>query len=90
MHHYLFLLTDVRGPRWGIERPAPRYPSGEPELADMLDADGNIVASVTVYRTPMDDLGGALLLVPDPEPGWHAVQIRGAVPLPFGATTSSQ
>jgi hypothetical protein len=28
--------------------------------------------------------------VPDPEPGWHAVQIQGEVPLPFGATTFSQ
>lgn len=90
MQHYLFLLTDVTGPRWGLERPAPRYPSGEPELAAALDAHGNIVGSVTVYRTFMDHLGGALLLVPDPQPGWHAIQIHGEVPLPFGATTSSQ
>jgi hypothetical protein len=90
MQHFLFLLTDMTGPRWGIERPAPRYPSGDAELADALDVDGNIVASVTVYRTPMDHLGGALLLVPDPEPGWHAIQIRGEVPLPFGAVSSSQ
>jgi hypothetical protein len=30
-----------------------------------------------------------LYLVPDPEPGWHAVRIAGDVPLAFGATTSS-
>ena len=90
MHHYLFLLTDVTGPRWGLPRAAPRYPSGEPEPADILDDSGAVIASVTVYRTPMDHLNGAQLLVPDPEPGWHAIQIRGAVPLAFGATTSSQ
>lgn len=88
--HYLFLLTDVTGPRWGVERPAPRYPSGEPEQADILDANGNVVASVTVYKTPTDHLGGAVYLVPDPEPGWHAVRVVGEVPLGFGATTLSQ
>jgi len=90
MQHFLFLLTDVTGPRWGVWRQAPRYPSGEPEAANVLDAAGNVVATVTVYRTPMDHLGGALLLVPDPEPGWHAVQVQGEVPLAFGAQTSSQ
>jgi hypothetical protein len=88
--HFLFLITDITGPRWGVERPAPRYPNGDPEQADILDAAGNVVTSVTVYRTPFDHLGGAQLLVPDPEPGWHAIQIRGEVPLPFGARTSSQ
>jgi hypothetical protein len=38
----------------------------------------------------MDHLGGAQLLVPDPEPGWHAIQIEGEVPLDFGALRSSQ
>jgi hypothetical protein len=89
MQHFLFLLTDVKGPRWGLDRPAPRYPSGDPEQADILDAAGNIIASVTVYRTPIDHLGGGLLMVPDPEPGWHAIQIHGEVPLPFGAKTQS-
>lgn len=90
MHHYLFLLTDFRGPRWGIERPAPRYPSGAPEQADILDDQGQVITSVTVYRTPFDHLGGGMLMVPDPEPGWHAIQIQGEVPLPFGAKRSSQ
>jgi hypothetical protein len=90
MQHFLFLLTDMGGPRWGIERPNPRYPSGEPEPANVLDIDGNVVATITVYRTPTDHLSGAVVLVPDPEPGWHAVQIQGEVPLAFGATTFSQ
>jgi hypothetical protein len=90
MRHFLFLLTDFKGPRWGLERPAPRYPSGEPEAADVLDVNGNVVATVTVYKTPMDHLGGALYLVPDPEPGWHAVRVAGQAPIPFGAKTSSQ
>jgi hypothetical protein len=90
MHHYLFLLTDFKGPRWGLYREAPRYPHGEPEQADILDDSGAVITSVTVYRTPTDHLSGALILVPDPEPGWHAIQVRGAAPLPFGATSSSQ
>src|SRR5687768_16112480 len=83
MQHFLFLLTDITGPRWGVWRQAPRYPSGKPEAANILDATGNVVAIVTVYRTAMDHLGGALLLVPNPEPGWHAIQVQGQVPLPF-------
>ena len=90
MQHFAFLLTDVNGPRWGVQRRAPRYPSGEPESASILDAQGRVIATVTVYRTPMDHLGGALLLVPAPQAGWHAVQIQGEVPLAFGAKASSQ
>lgn len=90
MQRFRFLLTDVHGPRWGLRRDAPRYPTGEPEPAQILDASGQIVATVTVYRTPTDHLGGSLLLVPEPQPGWHAVQIQGEVPLDFGATTASQ
>lgn len=88
--HFSFLLTDFRGPRWGIDRPAPRYPSGEPEQASVLDEAGQVIASVTVYRTSTDHLSGAQLLVPDPEPGWHAIQIKGEVPLAFGATRASR
>jgi hypothetical protein len=87
---FLFLLTDVTGPRWGLPRPAPRHPSGEPEAAGILDVAGNVVATVTVYRTSLDHLGGAVVLVPLPEPGWHAVQLQGEVPLAFGATSASQ
>lgn len=90
MQHFLFLLTDVTGPRWGVTRKAPRYPSGQAEGALILDATGRVLTSVTVYRTAMDHLGGSVLLVPLPEPGWHAVQVAGAVPLSFGALTSSQ
>lgn len=89
MQHYLFLLTDTSGPRWGLERRNPRYPSGKPELADILDANGKRIESVTVYRTPFDHRGGALLLVPDPKPGWHAIHVRGVAPLRFGAKSSS-
>jgi hypothetical protein len=88
--HFLFLLTDVTGPRWGIERKAPRYPTGEPEAAEILDATGNVISTITVYRTPFDHLGGAQILVPDPQPGWHAVRVQGEVPLAFGSRTSSQ
>lgn len=88
--HFSFLLTDYRGPRWGLDRAAPRYPTGEPEAANVLDAAGQVIATITVYRTPMDHLSGALVLVPDPQPGWHAVQVQGEVPLAFGARSSSR
>src|SRR6185369_7290297 len=68
MHHYLFLLTDMHVARWGVDRPDPIYPAGEAEAADILDELGNVIASVTVYRTPMDHVSGALYMVPDPEP----------------------
>jgi len=88
--HFLFLLTDVDGPHWGLPRATPRHPSGAPEQANVLDASGTVITSVTVYRTAMDHLGGSLLLVPHPEPGWHAIQVQGEVPLAFGASTASQ
>ncbi|MBC8074691.1 MAG: hypothetical protein H7Y32_01335 [Chloroflexales bacterium] len=90
MQHFLFLLTDIHGPRWGVERKAPRYPSGEPEQANVLDANGNLLTTVTVYRTRTDHLDGAVILVPYPEPGWHAIQVAGAVPLSFGSSSSSR
>ncbi len=88
--HFRFLLTDFRGPRWGVDRPAPRYPIGDAETASVLDATGNVIANITVYRTPFDHLSGALVLVPDPQPGWHAIQVKGEVPLAFDATSSSR
>jgi Peptidase M66/Stigma-specific protein, Stig1 len=90
MQRFRFLLTDFAGPRWGVQREAPRYPTGEPEAANILDATGGVIATVTVYRTSTDHLGGALLLVPEPEAGWHAVQIAGEVPLSFTSTNGSQ
>lgn len=90
MQHYWFLLADASGVRWGVDRPRPRYPSGEPELADVLDGNGTRIDRVTVYRTPFDHSGGALLMVPDPKPGWDAIQARGLVPLRFAAESSSQ
>jgi hypothetical protein len=90
MQHFRFLLVDVTGPRWGLRRAAPRYPTGEPEQADILDAAGDVIATVTVYRTPFDHLGGAQVLVPEPEPGWHAVQLKGEVPLGFDSSSDSQ
>jgi hypothetical protein len=89
MHHFLFLITDMNGPRWGVDRPSPIYPAGDAEAANVLDDLGNIIATVTVYRTPTDHLGGSLYMVPDPQPGWHAIQVQGEAPLTFGATSSS-
>ena len=55
----------------------------------MLDAAGNEVAQVTVYRAAMDHLHGASIMVPEPEPGWHAIAIDGEVALVYGAPDAS-
>jgi hypothetical protein len=90
MQHFRFMLVDeVSGPRWGVERRAPRYPTGTPELSTILDASGAAIASVTVYRTPTDHLAGALLLVPVPAPDWHSIQVAGHPPLAFAAPSST-
>ncbi len=81
--HYRFLLTDAQGARWGAERRAHRTPTGEPRAAEILDAAGSVIASVVAYRTPIDHLQAARWLVPDPHPGWFAVQVAGAPPLAF-------
>lgn len=81
--HFRFLLLDEDGARWGLDRAAPRYPTGTAESAEVLDATDQVIASVTVYRTHTDQREGAVLLVPDPAPGWYAIRVHGADPLPF-------
>ena len=51
----------------------------------MLDIDGNVITEVMVYRTRISESDGASILVPEPEPGWNAIQVAGAAPLSFSA-----
>jgi hypothetical protein len=52
-------------------------PSGTAEVAEILDAKGNVIANVAVYRTEVSDIGAAQVMVPEPKPDWHAVRIAG-------------
>jgi hypothetical protein len=80
---WLVLLSDARGMRWGtpFTRPAPPY--GQPEQATIRDAFGRVLETVVVYRSPIPDVNGASLLVPEPQSGWHSVELAGAGALPF-------
>ncbi|NLE85055.1 MAG: hypothetical protein GX607_01515 [Myxococcales bacterium] len=83
-------VTDARGPRWVTSFSKPAQATGTPERAEILDAAGNPLLEVTVYRIPMDHLGAAELMVPEPEPGWHSILFRGQqAPLRFDAGTMS-
>lgn len=84
LQHFRFLLVDAKGGvRWGLGRRKPRRPTGDAEPAEILDVRGDVIATVTVYRTATDHLGGAVLLVPEQVAGWHAIRITGAGPLTF-------
>jgi hypothetical protein len=62
--------------RWGIPVTEPMPAEGAATSASALDALGTTIAQVTVYRTPTS-IGGAFYLVPDPQPGWAAIDIGG-------------
>jgi len=79
------LLLDSRGPRWGLPSEALEPPAGSPEVAEVFDDHGDVVDYVTVYRTEVSDIGAASIMVPEPQPGWYAIQVNGATPHPFAA-----
>lgn len=83
------LLADGRGgAAWG--RPlGGAEPAGRPEPATVLDATGRTIAEVTVLRTELADGEAASILVPTPLPGWAQIQVAGAAPLSFAATSRS-
>jgi hypothetical protein len=82
------LLVDAHGPRWGYPMDEPVPPNGTPEAAEILDAEGNVLAVVDVYRTEVGDMDAASIQVPVPDPHWHAVRVAGYPPLAFGAPIS--
>jgi hypothetical protein len=79
------LLVDPAGPRWGrpIKELVP--PAGSPEPAEIQDPNGDMLETVTVYRTEVGDLDAASIMVPEPKPGWYAVKVRGQAAHPFSA-----
>jgi len=82
---YRVLIVDEAGPRWSVPFDEPIEAYGVPETAQVLDVDGNPIASVIVYRTLISEGEGSSILVPEPEPGWNAIQVNGAAPLAFSA-----
>jgi hypothetical protein len=85
VQRYNVLLKEPEGPTWSIPFPRSAPPHGTPESADVLDIDGNLLEQVTVYRTQIGDGDAASILVPEPQPGWNAIKVHDAVPLPFSA-----
>jgi hypothetical protein len=79
------LLVDSRGVRWGLPGSELELPSGEPETAEIFDDTGAVTDYVTVYRTEVSDIGAASIMVPEPQPGWYAIEVSGAAPHPFAA-----
>ncbi|HEY6728204.1 MAG TPA: hypothetical protein VI197_29545 [Polyangiaceae bacterium] len=71
------------GAAWGVAPSSEVTAMGVPEAATILDARGRELGQATVYRARMGALGGASLMVPEPEPGWHAIRIQGSPALAF-------
>jgi hypothetical protein len=79
------LLDVLKGTRWGIPVPGPAEAVGVEEPAQVLDAAGAAIETVSVYRTQISELAGSSVQVPEPKPGWHAIAITGAAPLVYGS-----
>lgn len=77
------LLLDAFGPRWGIPIDEPSVPGGAPEVAEILNANGEVIEHAVVYRTEVSDIDAWSILVPEPKPEQHAVRISGVQPLVF-------
>ncbi len=80
------MLVDERGPRWGIPITDQEPASGDPEAAIIYDSSGAALTSATVYRTAIADVPGSMYMVPEPQPGWYAVAVADAPPLPFATS----
>jgi hypothetical protein len=84
-HGFRSLLAEPSGrPVWGRPIAERTAPMGTPEIAKALDAKGNVVADVTVYRTSYGHGGfGSSLEVPQPQPGWASLQVAGQSAISF-------
>jgi hypothetical protein len=63
--------------RWSTPMSGAGAPGPSPEAGAAVDASGQVVASVDVYRVEMSHDGGYMLFVPPPQSGWHAVGLQG-------------
>ena len=81
----VMLVDTTRGARWGRRIAGPAVASGSEETAVVLDAGGNPLEFVSVYRTEVSDIGAFSIQVPEPEPSWHSIQVAGAPALAYPA-----
>jgi hypothetical protein len=79
------LLLDARGPRWGLPITKPSAAEGAPIVVRILDESGSAITEVEAYRTEISDDLSAMLLVPEPQPGWAFVDVPGYPPHRFDA-----
>jgi hypothetical protein len=82
------MLIDAEGPRWSEPFTEPGEAFGTAELAEALDANGDLAAYATVYRTEISDIGAFTVLVPERQPGWEFIRVQGSPPLSFSEPPS--
>jgi hypothetical protein len=77
----VLIIGGSKGARWGVPITKPSSAEGRAVAARILDAAGNLVEAITVYRTEISESGAASILVPEPKTGWSAVELpaSGAV-----------
>jgi hypothetical protein len=83
LQQFRVLLVEAGTAWWGNPIDEPSLPGGEPEEAEVFDANGQPIASVTVYRTQIADIDAYSIEVPLPAESWHAVRVDGAPVLEF-------
>lgn len=77
------MVVSPRGSVWGVPLDVPTNAAGTPEGATILDRYNQPIAEITVYRKHMGNAGSSSVMVPEPAPGWYAVQLNGDAPLAF-------
>jgi hypothetical protein len=87
--HWRVVVVTPRGTLWGVPFRGEVSAAGTPEGATILDRLGDPMTQVTVYRQRMGRPGSASVMVPEPEPGWYAVQLNGEAPLAFDGSNQS-
>jgi hypothetical protein len=69
--------------RWLRPRPGVVMAEGVASPADVLDANGQVVDTIVVYKNVISDIDAFTLDVPAPPPGWHALHVHGVGLMPF-------
>jgi len=76
---YRSAIVDAAGGlRLGHPLPAGAEPAGSLEIAEVLDAQGRVVAEVAVYRTPFGHGAGFALDLPEPQAHWTSLRLADA------------
>lgn len=78
------LLRGDEPPTWGLTRELLREPEGLPETAYVVDSFGQVVETVTVYRTVAADSPLNLVDVPEPNnSNWWGIRLASGELLDF-------